>query len=488
MTTDAKIKITGDPKEANEAFKEVSKSADSLNDHLGTIAATSGVISGALVGAIGVSIAAFRKQEQAVLKQNAILKATGFAAGLTGKELRGMASALQSVTTFGDEVIIGGQNLLLTFKEIGKDVFPQATETMLDMSAALGQDLKSSAIQLGKALNDPMKGITALSRVGVSFNKQQKEQIKTFQESGQMAKAQAVILNELKTEFGGTARAAAEGTGTFIQMQNSIGDLMEDVGKQFVPFLSAAAKGVSEFIDTVREHEEVAKITARVLLFGAALTGIVATAAVALIGFAKIRGGLAVLRIHFNATRISATLMWGAVTLGASLLLTFLPEIIAGLKEILSLSGDTGTIDTLDGINKKLNQLKNQRDAITNAIEMGAIADEKEAKVVIKNIDFKIEQLNKLTDERKGLQVEWDKPLVLQTSIEGDLADPNSLDELFALPGDKKVSIPMELDESDVVNQASDIAKELTDIEVAKNELINLERARASSTLIDLKR
>ena len=329
MTTEAKIKISGDPKEANAAFKEVGKSADNLNQHLGTIAKTSGLISAALTGAIGISIAAFRTQEQVVIQQNAILKATGFAAGLTSKELQNMASSLQSVTTYGDEVIIGGQNLLLTFKEIGKDVFPQATETMLNMSAALGQDLKSSAIQLGKALNDPMKGITALSRVGVSFTDQQKEQIRVFQESGQMAKAQTVILNELKSEFGGTAKAAAGGTGAFIQMKNSMGDFLEDIGKQFVPFLSSAAKSVSVLIDKVRENEEFAKITARVLLFGAALTGLIAVAATVVIGVAKIKGAMAILRIAFASTRVSAALMWGAMTLGLALIITFLPEIIA---------------------------------------------------------------------------------------------------------------------------------------------------------------
>ena len=85
--------------------------------------------------------------------------------------------------------------------KIGKDIFPEATKTMLDMSTALGQDLKSSAIQLGKALQDPILGITALRRVGVNFNNAQKETVKRLVESGQMMKAQKFILAELRTEF-----------------------------------------------------------------------------------------------------------------------------------------------------------------------------------------------------------------------------------------------------------------------------------------------
>ena len=64
---------------------------------------------------------------------------------------------------------------MLTFTGVGKDVFPQAIQTVLDMSQALGQDLKSSTVQLGKALNSPIDGITALSRVGVSFTDAQKK-------------------------------------------------------------------------------------------------------------------------------------------------------------------------------------------------------------------------------------------------------------------------------------------------------------------------
>ena len=48
------------------------------------------------------------------------------------------------------------------------------------MSTAFGQDLQSSAIQLGKALNDPVAGIGALQRIGVQFTEAQKNTIKAL--------------------------------------------------------------------------------------------------------------------------------------------------------------------------------------------------------------------------------------------------------------------------------------------------------------------
>lgn len=166
-------------------------------------------------------------QRDAEKQLDAVIASTGGAAGVTAEEVKALASSLQEVTNFGDEATISGANLLLTFTNIGEDVFPRTTETMLDMSQALGQDMKSSAIQLGKALNDPIAGVTALSRVGVSFTEEQKEMIKAMVEAGDVAGAQTLILDELEKEFGGSARAMADPA---IQLQNAWGDFKEEIG------------------------------------------------------------------------------------------------------------------------------------------------------------------------------------------------------------------------------------------------------------------
>lgn len=170
-------------------------------------------------------------QEQALAKLEATLISTNHAAGLTKDELVGLSQELQRMTTFGDEAIQGAQSLLLTFTNIGKDVFPRATETILDLSIGMGQGLKESAVQLGKALNDPIQGVTALRRVGVQLTKTQEEQIKTFTKMGDIVSAQEIILGELNTQFGGQAQArAATFAGKVEQVSNSFGDLLEEIG------------------------------------------------------------------------------------------------------------------------------------------------------------------------------------------------------------------------------------------------------------------
>lgn len=190
---------------------------------------------GALIAdSVGEAMAA-----QDVLAQlDTVLTSTGGAAGVTKDQVLELAGAFQATTKFSDETIISGENMLLTFTNIGKDVFPLATETMLDMSQALGQDLKGSAIQLGKALQDPIQGVTALRRAGVNFSDAQQDIIKSLVETGRLEEAQKFILQELQKEFGGSAEAAGKTFGGQLEiLKNKLSDVKEGIGMAVMPVL-----------------------------------------------------------------------------------------------------------------------------------------------------------------------------------------------------------------------------------------------------------
>jgi hypothetical protein len=213
----------------------------------GFIAAAAGAV--ALGKGIFDSVQAAAEAQDVQAQLNAVLESTGGIAGVTADEVNRLADTLSGVTKFEDEAIISGENLLLTFTNIGKDIFPEATEVMLDMSQALGQDLKSSAIQLGKALQDPVLGVTALRRVGVNFNDEQKKMIESMVEAGDVAGAQAFILKELQTEFGGSARAAGSTfAGQLEILKNKLGNVKEEIGAALLPVLTDLAKQFNEFL------------------------------------------------------------------------------------------------------------------------------------------------------------------------------------------------------------------------------------------------
>lgn len=189
--------------------------------------------------------------ERVETQLNAVLRSTQHAAGLTAIELKNMASEMQMLTAFGDEEVLSMQNILLTFKQIKGDEFKRATMAVLDLSTAMGQDLKSSAIQVGKALNDPKVGLTALQRVGITFSDSQKKLIKDLTETGRVAEAQREIFKELESQFGGSAKAATNSFGgALAQLKNKFGDLFEINATGEFGEMTTAVKELTTALDT----------------------------------------------------------------------------------------------------------------------------------------------------------------------------------------------------------------------------------------------
>lgn len=187
-----------------------------------------------------------REAQEVEAQLNAVIDSTGGIAGVTAEKAKELADALQYQSKYSDEAILSGENMLLTFTNIGKDVFPAATQTILDMSAALGQDVTQSAMQLGKALNDPIQGVSALRRVGVQLTDEQEAQVKQFMAVGDAASAQKVILDELAKEFGGSAKSQ---TNSIDLLKKRFDNIKEDLGSAILPAIDKFGEGISRALD-----------------------------------------------------------------------------------------------------------------------------------------------------------------------------------------------------------------------------------------------
>jgi hypothetical protein len=211
---------------------------DGFAEMAGNVTAATLVFKGvnAAIGALkdiwNGSEAAFKEAEQNQAQLGAVLKSTAGAAGLSQDALNDLATATMNKTGVDDDAINKSEALLLTFTNIHGEIFEESIPAILDMSKALGTDLEGATIQVGKALNNPIAGLTALKKVGVSFTEQQKEQIITMQKSGDMMGAQKIILGELKKEFGGTAEAIHKtSTGELEAFETNLGNVQERIGK-----------------------------------------------------------------------------------------------------------------------------------------------------------------------------------------------------------------------------------------------------------------
>ena len=201
-----------------------------------------------VIGALGVGMAVGNfladsvKEASAadtIMRQlDATLKSTGGAAGQTSQSITKLSDSLASLTGIEDDAISSAQSMLLTFVNVSGTTFPQATQAILDMATAMNggaipseEQLRNETILLGKALNDPIKGLTSLQRVGVTFSESQREAIKAMMEVNNIAGAQAIILQELAKEFGGSAQAAGGSfAGQMAIAKLEVKNLKEEVG------------------------------------------------------------------------------------------------------------------------------------------------------------------------------------------------------------------------------------------------------------------
>ena len=233
-----------------------------VGSKLGGFAKTAGIaFAGLGAGAVvlGKGFVDAATESLKVTKQTeAVLKSMGDVAGVSAEQVADLAEKLSMQSGVDDELIQSGQNVLLTFGKVqnkigkGNKIFDRATEAALNMSVALGTDMQGATIQVGKALNDPIKGITALSRAGVSFTQQQKDQIKWMTNAGDTLGAQKIILGELEKQFGGSAAAQATAGD---RLKVIWGNLQEDLGMRLLPLFEKAAewlgKNLPKALDTL---------------------------------------------------------------------------------------------------------------------------------------------------------------------------------------------------------------------------------------------
>jgi hypothetical protein len=274
-----------------------------------------------VAAAVYESIKTFGEHQAIVAQTEAVLTSTGHAAGMTKDEVVKLSEKMMDLTGIDHDAILSGENMILTFTQIHKNIFPEVTKTAMDMTAAMNggivtsEGMRQTAIQMGKALNDPVKGISALHRVGVAFTEQQKDQIKKLQESGDMLGAQTIILKELQTEFGGSSEKLGTFAGAFNYAKNMVGELEEAIGEALMPVFQ---KLTVIFIDVtksiVKFMESHKDLIAPIMATAAALTGSLAAISAVTIALPVLAAAFAAITGPIGLVAIALSAITGAVT------------------------------------------------------------------------------------------------------------------------------------------------------------------------------
>jgi hypothetical protein len=265
--------------QATASANQLAAANDNVTSALGGLAARAGPVGSVLsrFGAAGVAAAAAiggltltlsgaireaEKFERLSMRTEAVVRATGGTAGLTAQEIRALSQEIARTTLASTEGVEQAAQQLLTFRNVSGDAFGRTLRAAQDLAAVGFGSIQSAALQLGKALENPAEGLAALTRVGVTFNAEQRRMIENFMEAGQVAEAQRVILESVERQVGGAGRAEAGGlAGAYDTLAQNVQEFMTKIGNTGP--IQAATVAVNTLAAAVRMLDEAIFRTSR---------------------------------------------------------------------------------------------------------------------------------------------------------------------------------------------------------------------------------
>jgi hypothetical protein len=206
---------------------------------------------------LGDSIEEARAARKAMAQTAAVMRSMGRTEA--PKRISKMIDDLEAMSGIDGDNLREMTNVLLTFGNVTDKTFEKANSLALDLSVAFSKDLQSSAVMVGKALNDPTKGLTALTRIGVAFTSEQQEQIKAMMDVNDVAGAQKIIMRELERQVGGSAEAQADGIAktqvAYDNLKEQIGEVLMSTGDLLAGTTNADfAEGIRNATTWIRKH------------------------------------------------------------------------------------------------------------------------------------------------------------------------------------------------------------------------------------------
>jgi len=248
-----------------------------------SFSSVSGVVTAAIAGAsIGSAFRSFiqntidAQDEQAQLA--AVLQSTGNAAGYSQQKLNEMAEAMAKASTFDSGEINIAQTRLLSYTGVVGESFPRAMQNAIDMATRMGMSVSQAAETVGRALDIPSQGLTALTKQGFRFTDAQKDLVKQLEETGKTAEAQAIIMEAMESSYKGAAAAAQNTLGGAIKnLQNAIKDTLTGDDQ--------SVNGLTEAINDLANEMNSPEMKAG---FGAIMSGLANIASYAVSAFSKL--------------------------------------------------------------------------------------------------------------------------------------------------------------------------------------------------------
>ena len=312
---------------------------------------------------------------QANQKLGNVLTSMGFAEATD--RVSAFAESLEKTVAVDADVIKATQTVLATFSGLTQTVneaggaFDRATLAALDLAAAGFGTAESNAIQLGKALQDPTKGLAALAKSGVSFTTQEQAKIKALVESNQLLAAQDIILGGIEKQVGGTAAASAS---SFDKMRFSLAAIADTFGEMVLPLVDKFAVFMQRASKFVEEHKTIVGVATIIV-------GTFATAILLVNGYLKAKAAFLVL------TKGALILYSGVAKIATAINFALATSITAvQLATGIGIAVVAAATAALIAYKKQQDQIQKELDETVVATEGATDATEENTKAIGKNL------------------------------------------------------------------------------------------------------
>jgi len=195
-------------------------------------------------------------------KLAAVLRATGKEAEYSVSQVGRWAENLRKTTGLAEADIVDMTGSLSTFKNLNADIMPKVLEHSANLSSLWGEGLTGSAKKLGRALEDPLKGMSQLEESGVVLDSQSKKLITTLMEQGKVSEAQEILLNALDTRVGGLAASMQNALGPVGDFRATLGELKGAIGEDLlsIPGLQYAVQALDEYLDKRKDRRNLSSL------------------------------------------------------------------------------------------------------------------------------------------------------------------------------------------------------------------------------------
>lgn len=272
------------------SYNAVGDATKNMMDNMESMAKRASLVFTApIVAFAGMATKMYSESREASAQVAQSLETTNYASKKSLEELQKEAADMQKNTILEDDTFLRNvTGRLLSFQNLVGQQFSDAQKAIADVSAKLDPtmgNIEQVAMSVGKALNNPVESLSALTRMGIQFSESEKKMVEQLWKTGRTAEAQDRIIKELNKRYGGSAKVLAENSTGVRQFRNALGDLIESFGSDLFPMIKKFMSSITELVYKLNEFLS-PSIRKSILIFGG-LLAVAGPLMLALVGIGK---------------------------------------------------------------------------------------------------------------------------------------------------------------------------------------------------------